>query len=80
MLAHSARGQNIILRFFFRQKNDRPMLNFGYMNFHNDRSLESCRQNTRNQKKSTTKQGGLRVNFILYHIYILFLPAAAEIL
>ena len=57
MLAHSARGQNIILRFFSQQKNDRPKLNFGYMNFHNDRSLESCTRTPGTKIISTTKQG-----------------------
>ena len=58
MLAHSARGYN----------NDRLILNFTHINFHEDWNLESCLQNTVNQKNFNDETGGLSVNFNLYHI------------
>ena len=44
-------------------------MNFTHINFHNDWNLESCIQNTINQKKFNQETGGSKCN--LHHIYIL---------
>ena len=69
MLAHSARGQNIILRFFFDKKMTDQSSILDIWIFIMIGASKVAARTPGTKKNSTTKQGGLRVNFILYHIW-----------